>query len=261
MTNASNIVVEPPIDGISRIKLSEPSTYNALSSKTLESLINIFKNLNNENETKVIIIEGSGKGFSAGHDLKEIRSLKSKSKYNKLFNLCSKLMLEIIDGKKPVIAKVHGAAFAAGCQLVASCDLAVSSDDATFATPGVNIGLFCSTPMVAVSRKVSRKKTMKMILTGDPIDAKYAKEIGLINDHYPLSKLEDEVLKLAKKISSKSNLVIKIGKKAFYKQLEMPLNKAYKYTSKVMTKNMLALDAKEGISAFLEKRNPHWQNK
>ena len=261
MTNASNIVVEPPIDGISRIKLSEPSTYNALSSKTLESLINIFKNLNNENETKVIIIEGSGKGFSAGHDLKEIRSLKSKSKYNKLFNLCSKLMLEIIDGKKPVIAKVHGAAFAAGCQLVASCDLAVSSDDATFATPGVNIGLFCSTPMVAVSRKVSRKKTMKMILTGDPIDAKYAKEIGLINDHYPLSKLEDEVLKLAKKIASKSNLVIKIGKKAFYKQLEMPLNKAYKYTSKVMTKNMLALDAKEGISAFLEKRDPHWQNK
>ena len=261
MTNASNIVVEPPIDGISRIKLSEPSTYNALSSKTLESLINIFKNLNNENETKVIIIEGSGKGFSAGHDLKEIRSLKSKSKYNKLFNLCSKLMLEIIDGKKPVIAKVHGAAFAAGCQLVASCDLAVSSDDATFATPGVNIGLFCSTPMGAVSRKVSTKKTMKMILTGDPIDAKYAKEIGLINDHYPLSKLEDEVLKLAKKISSKSNLVIKIGKKAFYKQLEMPLNKAYKYTSKVMTKNMLALDAKEGISAFLEKRNPHWQNK
>ena len=261
MKNVSNIVVEPPIDGISRIKLSEPSTYNALSSKTLESLINIFKNLNNENETKVIIIEGSGKGFSAGHDLKEIRSLKSKSKYDKLFNLCSKLMLEIIDGKKPVIAKVHGAAFAAGCQLVASCDLAVSSDDAMFATPGVNIGLFCSTPMVAVSRKVSRKKTMKMILTGDPIDAKYAKEIGLINDHYPLSKLEDEVLKRAKKISSKSNLVIKIGKKAFYKQLEMPLNKAYKYTSKVMTKNMLALDAKEGISAFLEKRDPHWQNK
>jgi len=261
MTNVPNIVVEPSIDGISRIKLNEPSTYNALSSKTLESLINIFQNLNNENETKVIIIEGSGKGFSAGHDLKEIRSLKSKSKYNKLFNLCSKLMLEIVEGKKPVIAKVHGAAFAAGCQLVASCDLAVSSDDAIFATPGVNIGLFCSTPMVAVSRKVSRKKTMKMLLTGDHIDAKYAKEIGLINDHYPFSKLDDEVLKLAKKITSKSNLVVKIGKKAFYKQLEMPLNKAYKYASKMMTKNMMALDAKEGISAFLEKRNPHWKNK
>ena len=128
-------------------------------------------------------------------------------------------MLEIIEGRKPVIAKVHGAAFAAGCQLVASCDLAISSDDAIFATPGVNIGLFCSTPMVAVSRKVSRKKTMKMLLTGDPIDAKYAKEIGLINDHFPISRLEDEVLELAKKIASKSNLTIKIGKKAFYRAI------------------------------------------
>jgi len=175
--------------------------------------------------------------------------------------LCSKLMMEIIQGRKPVIAKVHGSAFAAGCQLVASCDLAISSDDAKFATPGVNIGLFCSTPMVAVSRKVNRKKTMKMLLTGEPIDAKYAKEIGLINDHYPTDKLEEEVLKLAKKIASKSNLTIKIGKKAFYKQLEMPLKKAYKYTSQVMTQNMMALDAKEGVTAFLEKRTPRWKNK
>ena len=261
MKKALNIVITPPIDGISRITLNEPSTYNALSSGTLKSLINIFKKLNNENETKVIIIEGSGKGFSAGHDLKEISNLKKKSKYKQLFNLCSKLMLEIVEGRKPVIAKVHGAAFAAGCQLVASCDLAVSSDDAIFATPGVNIGLFCSTPMVAVSRKVNRKKIMKMLLTGDSIDAKYATEIGLINDHYPLSKLEDEVLKLAKKIASKSNLIVKIGKKAFYKQLEMPLKKAYKYTSEVMTQNMMALDAKEGVAAFLEKRTPRWKNK
>ena len=261
MKKALNIVVAPPIDGISRIKLNEPSTYNALSSKMLKSLINTFKSLNNENKTKVIIIEGSGKGFSGGHDLKEIRSLKEKSKYKNLFNLCSKLMLEIVQGRKPVIAKVHGAAFAAGCQLVASCDLAVSSDDAIFATPGVNIGLFCSTPMVAVSRKVSRKKTMKMLLTGDPINAAYAKEIGLINDHYPISKLEDEVLALAKKIASKSNLTIKIGKKAFYKQLEMPLRSAYKYTSKIMTENAMYLDSEEGISAFLEKRKPNWKNK
>jgi len=262
MTNASNIVVESPVNGISRIKLNEPGTYNALSSKTLKSLINIFKRLNNENKTKVIIIEGSGKGFSAGHDLKEIRSLKNKKKeYKKLFNTCSKLMLEIIEGKKPVIAKVHGAAFAAGCQLVASCDLAISSDDAIFATPGVNIGLFCSTPMVAVSRKVNRKRTMKMLLTGDSINADHAKEIGLINDHFPISRLEDEVLNLAKKIASKSNLTIKIGKKAFYKQLEMPLNRAYNYTSKVMTENAMYLDAQEGISAFLEKRKPNWKNK
>ena len=261
MKKALNIVVTPSIDGISRITLNEPSTYNALSSGTLKSLINIFKKLNNENETKVIIIEGSGKGFSAGHDLKEIRSLKKQSKYKQLFNLCSKLMLEIVEGRKPVIAKVHGAAFAAGCQLVASCDLAVSSDDAIFATPGVNIGLFCSTPMVAVSRKVSRKKMMKMLLTGEPINANYAKEIGLINDCFPKSKLNKEVLKVAKIISSKSNLTIKIGKQAFYKQLEMPLKKAYEYTSKMMTLNMMANDAKEGISAFLEKRRPQWKNK
>ena len=262
MKENSNIIQTFMAGGIARIKINDPSNYNALSSKNINTLINIFKKLNKSNKTKVIIIEGSGKGFSAGHDLKEIRSLKNKKKeYKKLFNTCSKLMLEIIEGRKPVIAKVHGAAFAAGCQLVASCDLAISSEDAIFATPGVNIGLFCSTPMVAVSRKVNRKRTMKMLLTGDHIDAKYAKEIGLINDHYPFLKLDDEVLKLAKKITSKSSLVVKIGKKAFYKQLEMPLNKAYKYTSKVMTKNMLALDAKEGISAFLEKRIPKWKNK
>ena len=160
-------------------------------------------------------------------------------------------MIEIIEGRKPVIAKIHGAAFAAGCQLAASCDLAVSSDDASFATPGVNIGLFCSTPMVAVSRKVSRKKTMKMLLTGDPIDAKYAKEIGLINDYYSILQLEEKTLELAKKIASKSNLTIKIGKKAFYKQLEMPLHKAYQYTSGVMTKNAEIPSSASNSIAFL----------
>ena len=170
-------------------------------------------------------------------------------------------MLEIVEGRKPVIAKVHGSAFAAGCQLAASCDLALSTNDAMFATPGVNIGLFCSTPMVAVSRKVSKKRMMKMLLTGDPITAQHAKEIGLINDHYPKSQLNEEVLTLARKIASKSNLTIKIGKKAFYKQSEMSLKKAYKFTSKVMTENMMAMDAKEGISAFIEKRKPNWKDK
>jgi len=261
MKKFSNLIVQHSNNGIARIKLNNPNTYNALSTEMLNALINNFKNLNKDTKTKVIIIEGMGKGFSSGHDLNEIRSLKKKSKYNKLFNLCSKLMLIIVEGKKPVIAKVHGAAFAAGCQLVASCDLALSSDEALFATPGVNIGLFCSTPMVAVSRKVSRKKTMRMLLTGDPINAKYAKEIGLINDHYPISKLENEILNLAKKIASKSNLTIKIGKKGFYKQLEMPLKKAYKYTSKIMTENMISYDAQEGVSAFIEKRTPKWKNK
>ena len=170
-------------------------------------------------------------------------------------------MINITNNNKPVIAKVHGAAFAAGCQLVATCDLALSTNDAIFATPGVNIGLFCSTPMVAVSRNVNRKETMKMILTGEPITAKYAKEIGLINDYFDNSKLEEKILSLADTIASKSNKVIKIGKKAFYKQLEMPLEEAYKYTSKVMTENMMTLDAKEGISAFIEKRTPKWKNK
>ena len=157
--------------------------------------------------------------------------------------------------------EVRRAAYAAGCQLVASCDLAYSTKEALFATPGVNIGLFCSTPMVAVSRKINKKPMMKMLLTGEPIKANYAKEIGLINDCFSKSKLNREVINIAKKIASKSNYTIKIGKQTFYKQLEMPLKKAYAYTSKMMTINMMAMDAKEGISAFLEKRKPMWKNK
>ena len=261
MKQQSNIIVRSSNSGISRIILNQPNTYNALSLSTLKLLIKSFKNFSYDEKTKVIIIEGLGKGFSAGHDLKEMKSLKEKNDYQKLFNLCSELMLNIVNNNKPVIAKVHGAAFAAGCQLVATCDLALSTNDAIFATPGVNIGLFCSTPMVAVSRNVNRKQTMKMLLTGEPIDARYAKEIGLINDHFKNSELEDEVLKLAETITSKSNKTVKIGKKAFYKQLEMPLNEAYKYASQVMCENMMTLDAKEGISAFLEKRTPNWKNK
>ena len=249
------------LNDISRIIINEPETYNSLSFKNLNDLIKVFKKLDDDRKTKVIILEGAGKGFSAGHNLKEVRNLKSKKKYQRLFNLCSKLMLRIVEGRKPVIAKVHGAAYAAGCQLVASCDLAYSTKEALFATPGVNIGLFCSTPMVAVSRKVNKKPMMKMLLTGEPIKANYAKEIGLINDYFPKSKLNKEVLKIAKKIASKSNLTIKIGKQTFYKQLEMPLRKAYAYTSKMMTINMMAMDAKEGISAFIEKRKPVWKNK
>ena len=256
-----NVKVKNLSGGISIVIIDEPKTYNSLSFKNLNDLIKVFKKLDKDNKTKVIILEGSGKGFSAGHNLKEVKNLKVRNKYQKLFNLCSKLMLQIVEGRKPVIAKVHGAAYAAGCQLVASCDLAYSSNDALFATPGVNIGLFCSTPMVAVSRKINRKPMMKMLLTGEPIKANYAKEIGLINDYFSKSKLNMEVIKVAKKIASKSNLTIKIGKQAFYKQLEMPLKKAYAYNSNMMTVNMMAMDAKEGILAFLEKRKPKWKNK
>ena len=255
-----NILIKNLGSGVKKVIINDPKTYNSLSLQTLSSLLNTFKKLDKDNSTKVIVLEGAGRGFSAGHNLKEVRGLKKRSKYLKLFNLCSKVMIQIVEGRKPVIAKVHGAAYAAGCQLVASCDLAYSSNDAMFATPGVNIGLFCSTPMVAVSRKIHRKRMMKMLLTGEPIKANFAKDIGLINDYYSKSKLDKEVLNVARKIASKSNLTIKIGKQAFYKQLEMPLKKAYDYTSRMMTSNMMANDAKEGISAFLEKRKPKWKN-
>ena len=256
-----NLKVKNLSGGITIVTINEPKTYNSLSFKNLTDLIRVFQKLDNDKKTKVIILEGAGKGFSAGHNLKEVKNLKNRKKYQKLFNLCSKLMLKIVEGKKPVIAKVHGAAYAAGCQLVASCDLAYSTNDTLFATPGVNIGLFCSTPMVAVSRKINRKPMMSMLLTGEPIKASFAKEIGLINNYFTKSKLHLEVNKIAKKIASKSNLTIKIGKQTFYKQLEMPLKKAYAYTSRMMTINMMAMDAKEGISAFIEKRKPVWKNK
>ena len=256
-----NVISKDLGSGIKSITLNDPKTYNSLSFNTLNELSKLLKKFDADNKTRVIIINGNGKGFSAGHNLKEVKSLKVRSKYLKLFNLCSKVMIQIVEGRKPVIAKIHGAAFAAGCQLAASCDLAYSTNDAIFATPGVNIGLFCSTPMVAVSRKINRKQMMKMLLTGEPINASFAKQIGLINDHFSKKELNKEVLNIAKKISSKSNLTIKIGKRAFYKQLEMPLNKAYKYTSEMMTLNMMAMDAKEGIAAFLEKRSPKWKHK
>ena len=257
----SNIKIKKIDREISSIIIDDKKTYNSLSFKNLNDLLKALKKLDNDNKVKVVILEGAGKGFSAGHNLKEVRGLKKRENYQKLFSLCSKVMLQIVEGRKPVIAKVHGAAFAAGCQLVASCDLAYSTNDSMFATPGVNIGLFCSTPMVAVSRKINRKPMMKMLLTGEPIKANYAKEIGLINDCFSKQRLKKEVLNIAKKIASKSNLTIKIGKQTFYKQLEMPLRKAYAHTSKMMTVNMMAMDAKEGISAFLEKRKPVWKNK
>ena len=246
---------------ISRVIINEPKTYNSLSFKNLNDLIKVFKKLDNDKNVKVIILEGAGKGFSAGHNLKEVRGLKKKEKYQKLFNLCSKLMLQIVEGKKPVIAKVHGAAYAAGCQLVASCDLAYSTKDALFATPGVNIGLFCSTPMVALSRNVNKKEAMKMLLTGDMINAKEAKRISLINDEVPDEQLTESVMDLAKKIANKPIQVVEIGKKAFYKQHNLSLSDAYEFTSKVMTENTLKDDAKEGISSFLEKRDPSWSEK
>ena len=253
-------------DCILRLTLNNPKQHNVLSDEMMSDIQSVLDKSAIDKSVRVIIIAAEGKTFSAGHDLKQLKkgrdnSDKGRDYFKKVMLQCSKLMQSIINNPKPIIAEVAGTATAAGCQLVASCDLAYSTKDALFATPGVNIGLFCSTPMVAVSRKINRKPMMKMLLTGEPIKANYAKEIGLINDYFSKSKLNKEAIKVANKIASKSNLTIKIGKQAFYKQLEMSLNKAYAYTSKMMTLNMMAMDAKEGISAFLEKRKPKWKNK
>ena len=256
-----SVIIKKLENGIKNVIINDPKTYNSLSFKTINELIKVFKKLDKDKNTKVIILEGAGKGFSAGHNLKEVRGYKNRSNHLKLFNLCSKLMLQIVEGNKPVIAKVHGAAFAAGCQLVASCDLAYASNSAKFATPGVNIGLFCSTPMVAISRNLTNKHSMEMLLTGELISSNKAAEIGLINEVIETTKLKDFVLDKAQKISKKSSVTLKIGKEAFYKQLDMKLSDAYDYTSNVMVENMLKLDAKEGIEAFIEKRKPNWQDK
>tara|TARA_B100001989_G_scaffold251792_1_gene231879 strand:- start:470 stop:1276 length:807 start_codon:yes stop_codon:yes gene_type:complete len=262
-----NILLKSSSDhGILRLTLNDPDNKNALSELMMQELLKAISDASKDNSVKVIIIASTGDVFCSGHNLKEINEAKKsddngESYYLGLFKICSSLMQLIINCSKPVIAEVNGVATAAGCQLVASCDLAVSSDSSKFATPGVNIGLFCSTPMVALSRNVSQKNSMKMLLTGDMISADEAKRISLINDCVPEEQLTKLVMDLAEKISKKSQEVLKIGKEAFYKQSQLNIEDAYEYTSKVMTKNMMIDDAFEGINAFLEKRNPKWKNK
>ena len=223
----------------------------------------IFENADNNDEVKVIILSSSGKVFSAGHNLKEIKSHRQDKDqglhfFTTLINSCSELMLKIINNSKPVIAEVNGIATASGCQLVASCDLAYASDSSKFATPGVNIGLFCSTPMVALSRVVNNKHSMEMLLTGDFINVDKAKSIGLINNYFSEDKLVNETREMAVRIANKSSLTLRIGKKAFYNQTELKISDAYKYASEIMIKNMMNQDSEEGIAAFLEKREPKW---
>ena len=211
-----------------------------------------------DRSVKVVVIAGAGPGFCAGHDLKEIRANPGREQTEALFAQCSRLMVSITHLPKPVIAKVHGIATAAGCQLVATCDLAIAANDAKFATPGVNIGLFCSTPMVALSRAVGRKAAMEMLFSGDLIPAEQANAFGLINRVVAPDALDEEVAALAGKIASKSPVTVAIGKEAFYRQVEMSLEDAYAYTAQVMTENMMKRDAAEGIDAFIEKRTPQW---
>lgn len=251
--------------GILRLTLNDPARRNALSEAMLETLKDAFDKAGKDSAVRVIVLAANGPAFSAGHDLKELTKAREgddrgRAYFTKIMDMCSGVMQGIVNCPKPVIAEVTGIATAAGCQLVASCDLAVAEAGAKFSTPGVHIGLFCSTPMVSLSRNVSNKHAMEMLLTGDMVPAQRAAEIGLVNQAVDAEKLQATTMEMAGKIASKSSMTLATGKRAFYAQKEMPLAKAYDYASEVMVTNMLAQDAKEGMGAFIEKRKPEWQD-
>lgn len=252
-------------DGILRLTLNASDKRNALSEAMLDALGKAFADAGTDPAVRVIVLAANGPAFCAGHDLKEMTAGRSGADrghayFTGVLTQCSAVMQGIVGCPKPVIAEVAGIATAAGCQLVASCDLAIAAETAQFSTPGVHIGLFCSTPMVALSRNVAHKHAMEMLLTGDMIPAARAGEIGLVNRCVPAGALQDEVMQLARKIASKSRMTLATGKRAFYAQAEMPLAAAYDYATRVMVDNMLARDAEEGIGAFIEKRAPQWQD-
>jgi enoyl-CoA hydratase/carnithine racemase len=256
---AEPLVLRTDEAGIATLTLNRPQSRNALSTKMMAALHEEIETIGEDDSVKVVVLQGAGPAFCAGHDLRELRAKPERAFYEAVFGQCARMMLAVMRLPKPVIAKVHGIATAAGCQLVATCDLAVASDSARFATPGVNIGLFCSTPMVALGRAVGRKQAMEMLLTGDMIPAERAREFGLVNRVVPQETLDEQTLALAAQIAGKSPAVLRIGKEAFYRQAEMGVQDAYAYTAEVMTRNMLARDAEEGIGAFLEKRDPVWR--
>jgi enoyl-CoA hydratase/carnithine racemase len=266
-TAASSLVLlRDDHGGTAILTLNRRQARNSLSEMLLEALSEALQAIAHDRSVRVVIIAANGPAFSAGHDLKELNAHRSdddrgRAYFKHIMGLCSRTMQQIVALPQPVIAAVHATATAAGCQLVASCDLAIASQSAKFATPGVNIGLFCSTPMVALSRNVSRKHAMEMLLTGELISADDAARIGLVNHVVADGRERAEALKLAEKIAAKSTLTVKIGKEAFYRQAEMRLADAYDYASAVMVENMLARDAEEGISAFIEKRDAKWQDR
>ena len=256
------LVLRHDDEGVTTLTMNRPQARNALSQGMLRALLDAFIEVSTDEAVRVVILAGTGPGFCAGHDLKEIKAQNYSRNYTEqLFADCAELMQTIIRLPKPVIAQVHGIATAAGSQLVASCDLAISSEEARYATPGVNIGLFCSTPMVALSRNLSNKHAMQMLLTGDLIDAQNAYRMGLVNEVVDAEELGTKTMELAQKIASKSPLTVAIGKEAYYRQAELPLSEAYDYTKEVMVRNLEARDAQEGISAFIEKRHPVWCGK
>ena len=260
MTSSQNHINTLKEDKVSIITIEDEKSFNSLSYTVLDELFHSMKAADMDSSTRVIILKGGGKGFSAGHNLKEIEENDNEDYYRKLMNASKNVMSLPPNLNKPVIAEVHGVATAAGCQLAAACDLAYASSEAQFATPGVNIGLFCHTPLVSVSRSIGIKHSMEMLLMGELIDSDTAKRFGLINDFFDPGTLHEEVLERAKLIASKSPFVVQSGKKTFYDQLDMNLSEAYEYSSDRMINNLLAEDAKEGINAFLTKRDPKWKS-
>ncbi len=264
IATSNPLIVQRKEGGVLRMVMDSPPA-NTLSEAMLDALQFALDDAANDAETRIIILAANGDVFCAGHDLKELTARRKdddngRAYFHELMQRCSTVMQSIVNHTKPVIAEVNGLATAAGCQLVASCDLAIASEDATFCTPGVHIGLFCSTPMVALSRNVSRKHAMEMLLTGEAVTPSHAREIGLVNRVVPVDYLEKVTLQYAQNIAKKSAHTIKVGKQAFYQQAEMSLADAYEHTARVMTENMLAADAEEGIGAFLEHRDPEWRD-
>ena len=261
----SPILLRETLGGIAVLTLNRPAVRNSLSEAMIAGLQAALNDIADEKNIRALVIAANGPAFSAGHDMKELTARRSdpdrgRAYFAQVMSACSAMMQAIVHLPKPVIAAVQGIATAAGCQLVASCDLAVASEAASFATPGVDIGLFCSTPMVALSRNVPRKQAMEMLLTGEPIPAATARDIGLVNHVVPAGSERAAAITLAQKVALKSAYTVKLGKTAFYRQAEMSLADAYRYASEVMTENMMARDAEEGIGAFIEKREPKWQD-
>ena len=265
-TPHSPILLRENIGSIAVLTLNRPTARNSLSEGLIAELHAALNDIHDDKSVRGVVIAANGPAFSAGHDMKELTARRSdadrgRAYFAEIMNACSAMMQAIVHLPKPVVAAVQGVATAAGCQLVASCDLAVASEAASFATPGVDIGLFCSTPMVALSRNVPRKQAMEMLLTGEPIAATTAQSIGLVNRVVPAGTERDAAVALAQRVALKSAYTVKLGKEAFYRQAEMSLTAAYRYAAEVMTENMMARDAEEGIGAFLEKREPKWQDK
>ncbi len=254
------ILLRDDADGIATLTLNRPTQYNALSEALLTELQQTLDAITQDDAVRVVILAGSGKAFCAGHDLKEMRQSEDRAYHQALFDQCGRMMLSINRLPQPVIARVNGIATAAGCQLVANCDLAVASSEARFAVSGINLGLFCSTPAVPLSRNLPRKRAMEMLLTGDFITAEQARDWGLVNAVVPPAELEAASRELAQKIAAKSNHAIRLGKDMFYKQLPLDLSEAYAYASERMACNMDSHDAREGIDAFIEKRKPNWKD-